>query len=838
MVDKGGGPPYLFAVRFSLRKRSPFEILLLVAFSLAVILGILLGVAIGLTRNTSRGEQFVERNPALPSKVLDRYDRLITTFFGPENRDPITIDQVPQHLIDALITKEDRDFYRHHGFSIRGFGRALWKMMTGQYISGASTLTQQLAGQLKHMRNDISIRRKLVELWDAVQLERRYTKQEILEMYLNEMPFGSGNVGVQAASQFYFGHPVQEDTVAESAMLVIQLSSPALNNPIKYPERARTLQKNALDDMVKLGYVARKEADASFADYWANYDTTRANASAFLEREDKAPYFSEYVRGVVDDMLLGAYDINTDGLVIHTTLDLDDQKIADERMAQDIDDVNARYLKLSGDKTLSANTSLLPIIDMLGFTFNVDDLMNRNRNASGNAKRDYAKRVAPVVELVASLFSIPRSQDIITAGVDSSLAVTRKTQVQGALISIDPSNGYILAMVGGRKFSRSDQFNRAVQARVPPGSSFKPLYYSAAIDSRKFTAASRILDAPVIFQNADGTFYQPLNFKGAWVGPVLLRDALAHSMNVPSLQVLDRIGFDAAIQRSSRMLGITDPVEMARRHFDRVYPFGLGEPVAVSPLEMARAFSTFANSGREVVPVAIRYIEDRNGKIIDSPAQKTMAEQSRKGAAAQIMSPQTAYIMTSLLQGVITTGTLGGVANIVDAWNDKATSFAGKTGTTQNWENAWTIGFSPYMTTAVWYGFDEGYRSLGTELTGATIAGPTWAKYMRDVHKSLPPRRFTRPDSGLVDVVVSSTSGLLPSEFTTKKRTEIFLAGTEPRTFDTLDEDAQRTADSIYESLKNSLLGNPAVPSPGDLALPPLDSMGTGTSQAPNPLLD
>jgi penicillin-binding protein 1A len=309
-------------------------------------------------------------------------------------------------------------------------------------------------------------------------------------------------------------------------------------------------------------------------------------------------------------------------------------------------------------------------------------------------------------------------------------------------------------------------------------------------------------------------------------------------MNVPSLRVLDRIGFDAAIQRSSRMLGITDPIEMARRHFDRVYPFGLGEPVAISPLEMARAYSTFANSGREVVPVAIRYIEDRNGKVIDSPAQKTLAAQSRKGDAAQIMSPQTAYIMTDLLESTIKTGTLGGVAGIVDAWNDRATAFAAKTGTTQNWENAWTIGFSPYVTTAVWYGFDEGNRSLGTELTGAAIAGPTWAKYMADIHKNLPPRRFTRPDSGLVDVVVSSTSGLLPSDFTRHKRTEIFLTGTEPRTMDTLDEDEQKTFDNIYEYQKNSLLNNPTVPGPGEITLPPIDTSGGSTTPATNPLLD
>ncbi|HEY9595847.1 MAG TPA: penicillin-binding transpeptidase domain-containing protein, partial [Spirochaetia bacterium] len=474
-------------------------------------------------------------------------------------------------------------------------------------------------------------------------------------------------------------------------------------------------------------------------------------------------------------------------------------------------------------------------------TFNVDDLMYRNRNSTGNAKRDYAKHLAPIVEITSALFGLEKAQDIVQTGIGSTLAVTRKTQVQGALVSIDPTNGYILAMVGGRQFSRSDQFNRATQSRVEPGSSFKPLYYSAAIDSRKFTAATMILDAPVVFTNADGTLYEPLNYKGEWHGRVLLRNALAESMNVPSLKVLASIGFDAAIQRASRMLGVTDPAEIDKR-FPRYYPLGLGV-ITVSPLEMVRAYSVFANGGHEVVPVSIRYIEDRNGKIIMEPAKEVMAAESRKGDSAQIMSPQTAYIMTSILQSTIKEGTLGGVGNLLDIWSDKGQSFAGKTGTTQNWEDAWTVGFSPYVTTAVWYGFDEGNRSLGTTMTGALIAGPTWAQYMKAIHKNLPVKKFTRPETGLVDVVVSATSGLLPTAYTKHTITEVFLAGTQPRTFDEIDEYNATQTDSTLETLKNSLLNNPDVTNPG-LSLPPVDSSGggAGTGTTPstggNPLLD
>ena len=818
---------------------------------MAVVLGVVLGIALAATRNISTKEQFGETQAPLPTKILDINDREITQFFGEQNREPVTLDQVPKHLIEALLTREDRDFYSHHGFSVRGLLRAAFNIMTGRYVSGGSTLTQNLAGRLYADRTDISIKRKLVELWWAIQMERRYTKQEILEQYLNVMPFGAGNIGVQAASKFYFGHPVQDDTLAESAMLVIQLASPSLNNPIRNPQRARRLQREILDQMVSLRYVTKKEADDSFTDYWNRYDYTRPNSSAFLEREDKAPYFSEYIRGQLEDLLVGNYNYLTDGLVVHTTLNLDYQRVADERMAEDIDKVNAAYLAARGQQ-VSGNSAWMPVIDLLGLTFDVDDLLYRNRNAAGNAKREYSNRIAPVVEIAAGLFGLNKAQDIVAAGIGGSLAVTRKTQVQGALVAMDPTTGYIMAMVGGRQFSRQDQFNRASQARVQPGSSFKPLYYSAAIDSRKFTPATMILDAPVVFTNADGTLYEPLNYKGEWHGRVLLRNALAESMNVPSLKILDGIGFDAAIQRASRMLGVTDPAEIDRR-FPRYYPLGLGV-IYVSPLEMARAYSTFANGGREVEPVAIRYIEDRNGKIIMEPAKEAMARESRKGAAAQIMSPQTAYIMTSILQSTIREGTLGGTGGILDIWNDKSQPFAAKTGTSQNWEDAWTVGFSPYLTTAVWYGFDEGNRSLGTANTGATIAGPTWAKFMKAVHKDLPVRRFTRPESGLSEVVVSATSGLLPTAFTKKTITEIFLSGTEPRAFDEIDEYNASQTDNALETLRNSLLNNPNFSNtndtnpqtdtgtpPGGSTSPggtPGGTPGSGTSPGGNPLLD
>jgi penicillin-binding protein 1A len=255
----------------------------------------------------------------------------------------------------------------------------------------------------------------------------------------------------------------------------------------------------------------------------------------------------------------------------------------------------------------------------------------------------------------------------------------------------------------------------------------------------------------------------PLNFRGEFTGQALLWYALAHSMNVPSIQVLDTIGFDAAINRAAALLGITDP-ETKRRTFPRVYSLGLGIS-SVSPLQMAKAFATFANEGKEVVPIAIRTVEDRDGRIIIDNEREIRLRQQQKGNTARVLSPETAYVMTQLLNRTVETGTLAGQGHLftftgADGKKYKITP-AGKTGTTQNWADAWTVGFTPYYTTAIWFGFDRPGNSLGLDLTGATLSGPVWGNFMHEVHQGLPARDFTRPPTGTVDIRVCAKSGQL-----------------------------------------------------------------------------
>ena len=749
----------------------------LLGLSTSAVTGVLLGLIVAANVNIQNQTAFGDFSPSLPSQVLDINGDLITEFFSDEKREIVSYNDVPKYLTNALLTREDQEFFDHNGFSLRGFSRALWQIITGQLFSGGSTLTQQLAGKVYSDRSNISLTRKLEELWWAFQLESRFSKQEILGQYLNNMPFGHTTYGVESASQYFFRHSVKEITVAESAILVIQLVRPGLYSPIRNPNSARKIQEVILADMVARGYVTQEQSDLSFNQYWSSYDYRRDSLStAFFDRKDKAPFFSEYIRGVVEENLLGPHDIYRDGLTIHTTLDLGLQRIADDIMVRGIAETNARYHSNTEIRGNVVDTEIGPLLDMLSLSFNLPDLKASSTQYLRDARNYLNTELSPTIDVVAKLFGLETVQDAAVAAYQSVIDLSGKTQVEGALITLDNSTGYVKAMVGGSHFDRLNQFNRAVQANVQPGSSFKPLFYSAALDSKKFTAATMIMDAPTVFTYDDGTTYTPLNFKGQWKGPVLVRQALAQSMNVPAIQILAGIGFDAAIDRASLLLGISDPVRIAQT-FPRKYPLALGI-ISVAPVQMARAYAVFANGGHEIEPIALLYVQDRKGKVIANPAVDALEARRLKGTSGQLMSPQTAYLMTDLLKSTVTEGTLAGAVYGV---NGLPMEMAGKTGTTQNWSDAWTVGYSPYMTTAIWMGFDKPGNSLGLENSGAVAAGPLWASFMKQAHKNLTPIKFARPASGLYSMSVDAETGLLPSgEPGEKVIVELFLDGTGP----------------------------------------------------------
>ena len=262
----------------------------------ALIIGAGLGLAVAQTARTVNTENFTEFRTALPTKILDINGELITEFTSEERRELTSLLEIPQHMKDALIAREDRIFFEHNGFSIKAIARAFIGVFTRKSLGGGSTLTQQIAGTLYCDRTKMKFSRKLKELWWAIQMERRYSKNEILELYLNHVYFGGGTYGLNAASKYYFGHDARKITPAESAILVIQLSNPAYYNPFEHPNRAMERQKDVLDTMVEEGYITKKEADESYDNYWIDFDYSRTDTSAFFMREDKAPWFSEYVR--------------------------------------------------------------------------------------------------------------------------------------------------------------------------------------------------------------------------------------------------------------------------------------------------------------------------------------------------------------------------------------------------------------------------------------------------------------------------------------------------------------------------------------------------------------
>ncbi|MDR1319223.1 MAG: PBP1A family penicillin-binding protein [Treponema sp.] len=781
---------------------------------IAVLIGIALGLSLAETSNIKNQENFQDLAPALPTKVLDINGVLITEFSADEKRELVSLSELPRHLIYAVLAREDPDFYNHKGFSIRGIARAVFGQITGRSLGGGSTITQQVAGTLYADRREKTIRRKIRELWWAFQLERRYTKNEILEIYLNYLYMGPGTYGVEAASKYFFGHSAREITLAEAAILAIQLSSPTNYNPLSNPNVAMDRQRAVLGRMIEFGYATREEADASFNEYWDGYDYTRASTAAYYDREDKAPWFSEYVRRELNEMMYGTMDYYRDGYSVLTTLDLRHQEAAAKFMAEGLARANMEFARSLGKSNVQAERTYIPIVDLLSLCFDLGDI-----HATSEAQNEqkalsrYTKTVNPIVDMAALVFGIQDIKTLTNRGFGDLKTNTEQNVVEGALISIENETGYITAIIGGSRYDESNQLIRATQGNIQPGSSFKPLYYSAAIDSRKLTASSLIYDVPIVFHNEDGTPYIPLNFRGEWKGSVLLYDALSHSMNVPSLKVLDTIGFDAAIDRAAALLDITDP-DQIRRTFPRVYPLGLGI-ISASPLRMARAFAVFANQGRNVIPIAVRSVEDRNGRVVLDPERETRLRQRRMGGEIQVISPQNAYIMTKILEKTVEEGTLyygSGYGAKFTFRDSNGKNFrmpaAGKTGTPQNWSDAWAVGYTPYYTTAIWFGFDKPGNSLGVDLTGSTLAGPVWGDYMREIHRGLPYKDFVRPSTGIIEVTVCAKSGLLKTAACNEGEITLpFLEGTQPVQYCNIHGNASYSSSAAINTMRGNILG-------------------------------
>jgi penicillin-binding protein 1A len=610
-----------------------------------------------------------EYRPSVTTRVYSDTNGLLAEFFV-ENRTPVRLADVPRPLVQALLATEDQRFYRHWGIDPRGIARALYRnVRAGKIIEGGSTLTQQLSKVL-FLTPERSYTRKLKELVLALKIEQRYTKQEILSLYLNQIYFGAGAYGVEAAAQTYFGKPVRDLSLTECALLAGIPRSPKYYSPFRSRESARGRRALVLRRMVSAGIISQTEAEE------ANGVPLPVEQPPGAKASSKAPYFVEYIRQKVEERF-GSSILYSGGLNIYTS-------------------INDAYQRYAEEAVRSGLTAL-------------ERSMKKNRPGT--------------------------------------------SPLQSALVALDPASGHVVAMVGGRDFATS-QFNRAWQAIRQPGSAFKPFVYAAALE-RGYSAADLLDDTPLTVKVDNRKTWTPDNFTHLYQGKVTLRKALSQSLNVPTVRLLSTIGIPEVI-RLARRLGITTPLQP-------VLPLALGSS-DVTLLDLTSAYAVFANNGIRLNPVAILRITDSTGRVL----------YANDGVPTQVLRPETAFLVTNLLRGVVENGT--GIRA-----RSLGRPVAGKTGTTNDYRDAWFIGYTPVLVGGVWVGYDD-QRSLGPRATGSRAALPIWLEFMRQAHQEQDPVEFLVPPSILFKTIDPRT-GLLSTEKCPNSLREAFLPGTEPRRY-------------------------------------------------------
>ncbi|MEE3185897.1 MAG: PBP1A family penicillin-binding protein, partial [Gemmatimonadota bacterium] len=590
--------------------------------------------------------------PQQASKLYSHDGRLLAEL-GIESRTPVSINALPEYVSQAFVAVEDKRFYSHSGIDLRGFTRAVVGVLTGQSgTGGGSTITQQLARNMFETSVDARIRsgwgvvvRKIKELQVAFALERAYTKDQILEAYINEINYAHGWYGIQTASRNYFGKNATGLNPAEAALLAGIINLPEYYSPIRNPENAERRRRLVLRRMVDQGIIP----SADFERY--------ANAPIPTERAVDggtiAPYFVEHVRQILQDRF--GSQLYTAGYNIYTTLDLRMQRAAEKSMEDGWDGIEARP----------------------GF-----------RHITYQAY-----------------------QDSLAAGVVLPDSVK---YVEGLFVALDPWTGSIRAMIGGRDFGIS-KFNRATQALRQAGSGFKPFVYTAAINSR-IPPTYVVLDGPFMVPQLDGTEWRPSNYDREFLGPMTIRTGLMKSQNMIAIKLADEIGLESVAQTARRM-GIRSEIE-------RYHSTAIGA-VEVIPLQMAEAYSTFANQGTKVKPFPILRVEDAAGRILWDPQPER----------TEVLDPLVARIMISMLEGVVAGGT--GYNAIRYEYGPVALPYevaaGGKTGTTNDGTDIWFNGFTPNLLATVWFGMDLP-QEIWPNATGAGAPAPVWGNFLKRVY--------------------------------------------------------------------------------------------------------
>jgi len=735
-------------------------VILLILFALAVITGSVTGYF--LTSDIPEVSRLEDWRPPVVS-VLFAADGSPTYQFGGEKRILVDYNQIPPQFIQAIIATEDSRFYHHFGVDPLGISRALLRDMVHMRIKeGGSTLTQQLA-KLLFLKPDKTLRRKLQEAVLAMQIEKTYTKKEILVYYCNQIYLGHGRYGVETASRFYFGKPAKDMTLAESALLAGIVQRPEAYSPLRNPELALRRRDHVLDRMRDEGYLTAEQARQARAETFHRIQPR--------EESELAPYFVEEVRRYLD-RTYGEVALYQEGLEVYTTLDPAMQKAANEAMSRGLRAVDKRQ----GFRPIQTNILRDPKTTLEAYKhpdwarpLEVGDLVHGlvtavDRKSATVKVGPYEGKVGPQ-EIqwthATALSSILHVGDVTLFQIQQiereahrlKLSLDQEPVVEGSLLALDPATGEVKALVGGYDFSRSE-FDRVMQSFRQPGSAFKPFVYLSALDSN-YTLADTLFDEPTVFMDSKSNVeYQPENYTRKYYGTMTLRTALEESRNIVSVKLLNQIGYRKVIDVATRM-GIKSRLNP--------YPSLALGAAEVSLWDLVSAYSVFPNQGIRVEPHMIRQVLDRSGKV---------REQAHP-SVEEVLKPDIAYLMAYALQGVTETGT-GAAARVLNR------PIAGKTGTTDDLADAWFVGFTPSLVVGVWVGFDQ-RKSLGVDETGAHVALPIWIDFLQNALKDHPPEKFPRPSS-ISFVPVDRRTGLKASVETHCQPIilEAFLRGTEP----------------------------------------------------------
>ena len=760
-------------------------------------------------RHFSRGlpelHSLADYRPSLVTRVFARDYRLLGEFFF-QRRQFIPMDEVPQVLIHAFLAIEDSKYYQHPGIDLVGIFRAAYaNLRAGRVVQGASTITQQVAKTFL-LTSVRSVERKVREIILALRIEQQFTKGEILELYVNQIYMGAGAYGVGAASHIYFNRDVSELTLEQMALLAALPKAPSYYSPWRFPKRAKKRQKLVLNRMVEVGYLTQAEAD------------TAAEKPLGLVRpheplEMVAPHYLEHVRRTILGNW-GEWQLYRGGLDVYTALDPEMQRVAQEAVRRGLvaydrrhgyrgvlehlenshlPEVRQSWQKVYREGKVSVSNYVPGLVFEVGLrhaqvllldgqevrlTLEGVEWARRRLDKEEHSK----KRTGPAIETVQEVLS---AGDVILVDPPRDkrkfFELAQEPDAEAALVSLDPHTGQVLAMVGGYNYGDS-QFNRATQGVRQPGSSFKPFVYAAALEST-LTPVSQIDDSPLPISYTDLNTgkrkkWRAQNYEKKFYGPTTLRVGLVHSRNLVTIRLLKRIGIPYVVDFMRRLDFEIPP-------FRQDLSLALGS-LGFTPLKMASGYAVFANGGKLIEPVYITRVQDRFGRTVhrhrggdcllchQEVVQKEMEEEGEVMSlfGKPVLDPATAYQVTNLMKGVITHGTGRKAAKL-------RRPLAGKTGTTNDLRDAWFVGFSPSLVTAVWVGMDDN-TPLGYRETGGKAALPIWTDYMGKVLEGVPRTDFSVP-KGIVLERIDAETGLTASEDTKLWVMEAFKLGQKPR---------------------------------------------------------